>query len=409
MGEDPKTGLGMAHKDRLRWLLPLACLVVVLGHFSSWSASHTEGDELVYRALADQMHWDLTGYTTAADARVSRMPSDIYRAPLFIHPPLWPLLLKVLGALGDPVALGLTLLLGVHLALVLLLGRVAGWLRLDALPRAAVVLLAAVCPVFTFSTTRLHLDALTALLSLALLWQLARLLDLPQLSVRPVLVAALTWALAGNAKLTAILLVPLVVAVGVVLWRSGKLTTLPRWLALPVLACALVAVQHPLRLWGTYGSLLPDEWSHFSQPQNAFVREVLARTRLEMLAHLPLLLPATLVFLWPPLWRALRTARLTHGMQFLFAAHLWLALGVFALSFNQERYWAPFLPGLYLALGLALQQLRTSAAPVVPVAVGLTLLTSATSSFLITQVHDHVAKIVPALVLYVPGLQAWFG
>lgn len=392
----------------MRWLLPLACLLVVLGHVSTWSATHTEGDELVYRALAEQMHWDLSSYTTAADARVARMPSDIYRAPLFIHPPLWPLLLKLLGALGDAVALGLALLLGVHLALVLLLARVATWLHLDDMPRAAVVLLAAVCPIFTFSTTRLHLDGLTVLLSLALLWQLAQLLDAPQLTVRAVLLAALTWALAGNAKLTAILLVPLVVVVAVVLWRAGKLTPLPPWLGLAVLLCGVVALQHPLRLWVTYGSLLPDEWSHFSLPQNAFVREVLARTRLEMLGHLALLLPATLLLVWPPLWQALRTAPLTRGVQFLLAAHVWLALGVFALSFNQERYWAPFIPGVYLALGLTLHYLPAPRWPVAQVAVGLTLLTSATSSFLITQVHDHVAKIVPSLVLYVPALQAWF-
>ncbi len=64
---------------------------------------HREGDEAcsTWRACAERMGWDFSGYTTKDDPRVNSFPIRIYRQELFHHPPLYPWLLKWGLAWGD--------------------------------------------------------------------------------------------------------------------------------------------------------------------------------------------------------------------------------------------------------------------------------------------------------------------
>jgi hypothetical protein len=95
-------------------------LVGLLGsmiHLPTFFIDHQEGDELVYLGLSQEMSWSLQNYSTAGLPGVSEFPAKLYREPLFLHPPLYPLLLKTLSLLGPPVLLGLAFNCLLHIAI----------------------------------------------------------------------------------------------------------------------------------------------------------------------------------------------------------------------------------------------------------------------------------------------------
>jgi len=140
-----------------------AWIISGLAHVKSFSATHIEGDETVYLTLSQEMNWNLTHYTTMDDPKVSHYPYATYRHPLFVHPPLYPLILKIGGIFGQPLVAGL-LFVNLSMGLLLLYAwRVMVMLQIS--PRWSVVAFVGIvfCPLLFFSTSRLHTDGLLAI------------------------------------------------------------------------------------------------------------------------------------------------------------------------------------------------------------------------------------------------------
>ena len=144
-------------------LFILFCALSILLHLKSFTVRHIEGDELVYLTLAKEVNWDLSHYTTMDDPQISQFPYGTYKQPLFIHPPLFPLVLKIGYALGNPVMIGLIFQ---NLAMMFLLFFVWRTCVFFDITRNLVPMIYATfvfCPILLFSTTRLHIDGLLAI------------------------------------------------------------------------------------------------------------------------------------------------------------------------------------------------------------------------------------------------------
>ncbi len=144
-------------------LFILFCALSILLHLKSFTVKHVEGDEVVYLTLAREVNWDLSHYTTMDDPRVSQFPYGTYQAPLFIHPPLFPLVLKIGYALGNPVMVGLIFQNLAMMFLLFFVWRVCVFLDISKYLVPIVFATFIFCPILLFDTTRLHMDGLLAI------------------------------------------------------------------------------------------------------------------------------------------------------------------------------------------------------------------------------------------------------
>lgn len=382
-------------------------------HGPSFTARHTEGDEVAYLSLARTMGWDGSGYSTAADPVVSRYPYAIYRAPLFHHPPLFPWLLKLAATLGDPVTYGLVFeCIGVAVGMAAMTGGTA-LLGLD-LP-AATLGLAALgwCPLIFFSTTRLHTDGLLGVSLLSALVSTIWLLE--DRRPLPLAAASIAWAVALNTRfngLTALPLLPLACIFAA--WRHSRRGhgALPPAMLLGVLGTAVcLALAHYARFLVTYGTLLPTriatadvnivEW-------NDFLRRVMQRgpghTIVDLLALMPLLGLLLIPTTWTTVARGLRDG---DWGAFILAATAWMIATNFPFTYQQARFFACITPLAYLGLAwLAAEAsglLRTTVAAAAVLSVPMALATDAVHAL----VSPTTAKVAPALYLLLPPLKPW--
>ncbi|RME85634.1 MAG: hypothetical protein D6785_04170, partial [Planctomycetota bacterium] len=94
-------------------ILLISMLIVLATHIPFFFFPHHEGDEMVYLALAQEMNWDFSHYTTKDHPIIARYSSfQTHRQPLFVHPPLYPYLLKIGFLFGYPIQVGLLIPMG---------------------------------------------------------------------------------------------------------------------------------------------------------------------------------------------------------------------------------------------------------------------------------------------------------
>jgi hypothetical protein len=356
-------------------VLVLFALLAVALHVRSFYAEHAEGDERVYLALARDMGWDVSGYTTRADPVVSRYPYSIYRQELFHQPPLLPLVLKAGMLFGAPVAAGLAFQV---LAVLLLLGFARRAAAVFALPvPLQVALFAALvaCPLLTFSTTRLHHDGLLGIFLFCAL--ILHVDSLEEGSTRKAIGAGLLYAAALNVRYNALAALPLPLLVHALhLYRHAGAadpaagpdstraagpdsTSAAAWrnLAIVGLVAAVLGLPHYARVLAAYGSLLP---SSFLAPDadvaqwNEFLRRVHTRTRLRSALELFAIYPMLLTWLAPASLRAFRAQLRARSPACVvpLAAALLVAVHLVALH-QQLRYFAVATP--LVLLGFVLQ------------------------------------------------------
>jgi len=81
--------------------------IVALFQVASIFFAHIGGDELVYPTLSKNMGWDFPNYTVMEDAPLNQFSNQLYRQPVFMHPPLFSFILKVGSSLVNPVLFGI--------------------------------------------------------------------------------------------------------------------------------------------------------------------------------------------------------------------------------------------------------------------------------------------------------------
>lgn len=395
-------------------LLFLAAALVCLAlRARSFVAPHRSGDEVVYLTLAGSMSWDASRYTTRDDPLVREFPFSTYRLPLFPHPPLYPLVLKLGGALGAPVLAGLIFS---NLAVLLLLGYAWRTARLLELPpRVGWTAFAAIAcgPLLLFSTARLHLDGLLGVFLACGLVALAEALD-RGCPWRALLAGGL-WALAFNTRYSALIALPLLAGaqayhlLRAASARGGPLGPALRAAAAEprqwrewgiVLALVLsVGLQHFYRVAATYGSIWPWDFivadpdaAEFSPYMAAVLTRTRWRTALDLLAMFPLLL----AFATPWAWRALRAGlrERSWGAAFALGA-LYLLGATLALSHRELRYFAAATPLLFLATPWLVAQAEGPARARLGRWGALTLGCMAATAVLNTVYAPETADIVP--------------
>ena len=406
-------------------VLCLFALLAVALHVRSFYAEHTEGDEMVYLALAREMGWDLSSYTTRADPVVSRYPYSIYRHEPFHQPPLLPLVLKAGMLFGAPVAAGLAFQV---LAMLLLLGfarRAASSFALPVHLQVALFAALVACPLLAFSTTRLHHDGLLGIFLFGAL--LLQIESLEERSTKKAIGAGLLFAIALNLRYNALAALPLVLVVHAFhLYRRADATRSARselarlardpesWRGLLVV-CAIVGVlglPHYVRVFAAYGSLLPGS---FIVPDpdvgqwNEFLRRVHSRTRARSILELIAIYPMLLTWLTPAALRSFRERLRARSLACVVpvAAVYLIAVHVAALH-QQLRYFAVATPLLLLGFVLQLQAADAAARETLWKWAGVTLVSMA-----IGAVHavftPQAANVVPAVYALLPFLAplAW--
>lgn len=352
-------------------MLPiLAMAALALAFFQrvpSFFKEHTEGDEVVYVALAAEMGWDLSHYTTKDDPRVSRHPYSIVRQPLFHHPPLYALVLKTGDELfSAPVAFGL--LFG-NAVLLLTFYYAYRWLQLiDASPATSAVVFAGltICPLLLFSTSRVAHDGILGMLLACAVVSLIISLERP--SILRATVAGLLWVLALNTRYTALAMLPLLPMIQIYSFyrrspqspgHSGDVARPAMhsvWTSIAIVwgLVLTLGLQHYMRILSTYGSLLPSDFITLEGNEfSPFVRGLAERTRLGAVGSLLAIYPIGLALATPAAYRALWRSGLDHDWPPVMAVVGVYCLAVLLLfSFQQVRYFAVATPCLYLALPL---------------------------------------------------------
>jgi 4-amino-4-deoxy-L-arabinose transferase-like glycosyltransferase len=172
-------------------------------------------DEEVYLHLSKQMTWTLENYTTRNSHIDRELPQGYYRSPLFHHPPLVPLAIKLMSFVGFLTGAKIVNLIfwGVSIFLVYAIARYLSDLK------GAVLALALwlICPIVNLEARLIHLDFPSTVLTLLGFWLFLRYQE--QLPRRRWLVwSGIAFSLAMLTKYTA----PLLVVVPLSLFISNQ-------------------------------------------------------------------------------------------------------------------------------------------------------------------------------------------
>ncbi len=416
--------MSLSTKDWSVILFLLFGLSVIL-HFKSFVIKHREGDELVYMGLAHDMNYNLTHYTTMDHPQVKKFPSPIYREPLFIHPPFYPLILKVGWSMKNPVLIGLiwqNLSMGFILIFAFWAGRSFG---LGAPALGALLTTVLLCPILLFSTTKIHLDGLFAIYSFMALVSLV--IALQRQSVPLSFLTGILFVLALNIKYTSlILLPPLLMGQGFFLYqkweefkadqnipekdRWSHLMLWENWKCFYIIFAfvMVIGIHHHIRFFITYKTLLP--WHLIGGQKeayswNAFTRSIYNRTRGQMLYYIIAIFPCILVMLTPQFWKTLVADWKKRSPEFLIGVFfIYFLVVAFAIQYKQMRYFSHVLPFFYLFYAFLLNKSKGTIKTALWVIWGISLLFMITTGFNNSVKHPGHAKIIPSLIYYIPGL-----
>jgi hypothetical protein len=405
------------------WLLAVG--LSLLMHARSFWQKHEEGDELAYVALAREMNWDLSHYTTRDDPVVSKFPYSIYRSSLFHHPPLFPLVLKYGQTLfGNPTLPGLIF---ENISICILLYYTWRWMVFQRMPACwGTIAFAGVtfCPLLLSSSVLLHHDALMGCYMTCGLVAYIEALQRP--TVFRAIIAALLLTAGLNLRYNALIFLPILVALQVDnLYRreptdaGGKtspaivpVATKSRWLVFGIVASFVLTfgLQHYYRILATYGSLLPSSFirvdpdaANYSQ----FIRNVLERRPWKTALHLVLIYPILLSLLNPAIYApVLRSLRNRSRNSLFTPIFLYLFAVEFYFSYSQVRYFATVTPCLFLSLPFLIREQSQRRREILAGIAAVSLMLMFATGFGKTQMSPADSMvIVPAPFFYLPPLR----
>jgi 4-amino-4-deoxy-L-arabinose transferase-like glycosyltransferase len=113
-------------------------------------------DEIVYLQLSERMTWTFGNYTTRGTA-TEGLPSPVYQAPVFQHPPLIPLIIKVFSTFLPPVGAA-RLMTTIFYALLLWVLFALAEMFSNTLGGVIALGLASLCPIINMEARLIHID-----------------------------------------------------------------------------------------------------------------------------------------------------------------------------------------------------------------------------------------------------------
>lgn len=398
--------------DINRILILLGVLLILLFHAKSFFVPHVEGDEVAYLELSRAMHWDFSNYTTRESPIVKDFAHAIYRAPLFLHPPLLPFILKCFAAISPNHVIELAMVFGtlIHLGMLFLLLIGCKWLGMADSGRLLVGIFVVFCPVLGFSTTRIHNDGLLALLGTGAILFFIRACQTR--SLRMFLIAGFLGGLAINTKITASVYIPVFLMLSIFsifqksadLKKNRVLEYVAFWGAITI-----IGMPHYVALFQTYHTLFPMQLMKIERPLNLFQQMVLKRTPGTMVIYQCLIYPIIAIFLLPAFWKKCIEWMKSFSWFFALAMGLLILYAVFTfVSFDQERYWAPFLPLLFILFGAFLAECTAIHKNLMVLWASATILCMYSAGFVVNCLSPQMALIIPAVFYWVPSLNIFY-
>ena len=390
-------------------------LLAIIGIFQtpSFFSHHNEGDELVYLGLASQMTWNVQNYTVQNLSPMNQFPSRLYRADTFLHPPLFPLLLKAGGLFGNQVFAGLIINGIIKFALAILTYLLGLRISLSENRARLASLFVVACPVIGYASSRLLIDPLYALAVTASLYYLV--VASQDKSEKAQVLAALTFAVALNSKFQAVLLLP-VFALGWLYvsnqfnWSHPAQRTRQMSVGgLSILILVVLGLSHHLRLLAEYGIQgIRDLWI-VDRPLPPFVARMQERSHLGMIAYLGLIYPFFIAMLGPKRLTDLKRAIDSCSATRILLVYFVLMTLVTELSlFQQERYWTHILPVgflLFIRTQAALDEKKEAPMPIGWLTQGALLLLFLNHFMTnVISAGDRTALVAPVLIQFFPFL-----
>lgn len=337
-------------------VLLILFLCSILFSFTTFFAQHSEGDEITYLTISKYMDWNLSSYTTRLYDPVRSYPNKLFRAEIFLHPPLFPMILKAGWALDSPVVFGLLaniftkFLISVIVYLICLQIRISGTTSLIA------GAMTAMDPVIGFISTRLLTDIYLVAGIAATLFFLIR--GINRSSLRCLFMAACCSCIALNSKFQAVLFLPLFLVAWsysafIICSRSpNQKRHLPLSIFASLAIISTLGLFHFLRLFFAYGiGGVHDLIYTIEVPLNEFVLRMGRRGFFEMAFYLLILQPWILILFAPSSVKTIfRSIKTQPAIQITLGFIVYSIFVVWVSSFQQERYWAPVFPLLVIIL-----------------------------------------------------------
>ena len=387
---------------KFKILLILAVFTTAL-HLPSFFYSHREGDELVYMGLARSMSWLGENYSTADIPIVNEFPARLYRAEYFIHPPLYPYLLKIFAACGNMETLGLVFNLVLHVGTAYLVLITLTSLGVSLATACLMSIVTVLCPILTATTIKLHIDALSGVLMLLSFYLTTWANGSGRNSHKkwPWLIAGLSWGLALNTKLTAFAAIPALILNLIMVGSKG------RWLTLAV-AMTFVS-PHVYSLLSHYHTLYPADLLTRDRPIGNYLMRIISRTRANSLLNLIALVPLMSIMLSSWFWRRLyQLSKQDRVCLALISLFLSLFLSVFLLHHATEGYYAIALPCFYVLTGVLIDNRMRRSPSSVLLIFAIPVLLMGFSSFWKGVIQPQADLSVPSLILIVPPISRYY-
>jgi len=409
-------------KLTLIYLFFTAFLINISLHVPSFTRTSFKGDENVYWALSHAMNWDLSNYTTSNNPGISKWGNTIYQQPVFHHGPLLPYVMKIGTIIGQPTA---SALLFANIAMATFFLHLLVLYRRLSIPPAWQILgffATAFAPLLLFSTTRIHVDALSGIFVACAVIALIEALE--KRSSTWSIWSGILFAIALNLRYSAIISLPLIVICQAYYLYSlqakqsspnpeksifkQNVLKLTNWKAFVIvlLIVATVGLQHFYRLYAAYGSIFPWDFMQ-SDPTDSWVQFIQTRTRGKNFINLILLVPLLMVFFLPQTWRAIRNglARREWGaICIIFTLYLFVTL--FTLSYSEMRFFAAATPMFYCSLPWILTQSKINHLPFYLSLIAISFFVMIAADYREVIVRpDEVFRIVPVIYELIPPLQ----
>lgn len=359
-------GVGISGVSRMRhfWLI-LAILFVFCAilRLPSLTFSHVEPDEQIFWQLANKLRTS-GEYNLQGTEILTRVSPHIYDRPLFLHPPLYAMVLSPFTALGSMKAAVAVSWLG-HFLCILAVALIGRQLCATSPTQQPEIILwlpvvgVALDPFLIFVSERLWADSLLAgLCSMSLaLFFCARSAKRRSLCL---LAGGVLFGLAALTKLPALILSP--IAAWLIVKPETDKRAMLRDLCLGAAPALILVLPWFVVFYRTFGVLIPDwtkpdEWSMAQYP---FVRAAVERSPLYYLLKFVVIQPLTVFCLGAylfkrELWKSMVAVFPIAWFLLFFVVVSWL--GMRGQGF-QMRFLAPLFPAVYLMLYMVLIRLH---------------------------------------------------
>ena len=355
----------LVNKAFLNWSLFICWLLNFLQHLPSFFRSTFTGDEKVYLSLSRSIGWDLSNFTTMYDPNISQWPNTIYRSPLFHHGPLYPYVLKIGSVFSSPATLGFIFSNLVVVLFLLHLRRLHDRLNVPPILQILVYVFVSIAPLLLFSTTRLHIDAITGMLIAS--GFIATIEALERNSIKWGLWAGLLLSISLNTGFTAILLIPVFICFQLYhLYNknysiknqendkeSVRIFNIQNWKIFSIIAFIVftLGMLHYVRLFYTYGTILPSGFVK-NEGGGYFLNYINSISNFWMFFNILFLIPILFVIVFPETYRILLLKLKNKDWgAVIFVSFIFIFFMVLFLSGKEARRFANATPLFYCCLG----------------------------------------------------------